>query len=97
MPFELTFSWDAAAVSIALCALVLTVLSHWATVRHHKLSVRPLLTTTVDHDTRLSAEGSTSQVVVTLANVGLGTAVIQRANLLLDDSVIAVKKPGDVG
>lgn len=97
MPPELTFSWDAAAVSVALCALALTILSHCATVRHHKLSVRPLLTTTTDYNTQTSPQGSACAVKIALANVGLGAAVIQRADLLLDGRVIAVKKPGDVG
>lgn len=97
MPLELTFSWDAAAVSVALCALGLTILSHCATVRHHKLSVRPLLTTTSDYDALTNPHGSTCVVTMTLANVGLGTAVIQRADFLLDGRVIAVKKPDDVG
>lgn len=98
-----TFSWDAAAVIVAVCALVLSILSQRAAVRsqeaaekHNKLSVRPRLTTSTNREFVTFGPRSGVQVLVSLANVGLGPAVIRSADALLDGNVVDVEVADDL-
>lgn len=98
-----TFSWDAAAVFVAACALILSILSQRAAARsqeaaekHNRLSVRPRLTSSTDQEHVVNGDGRATQVRATLANVGLGPAIIRRAEVLFDGIAMPVETADDI-
>ena len=64
------------SILIAVCALILTVIQSIQNRKHNRLSVKPILE--VNHH-RLFTERS-----IVIKNVGLGPAVINKCNLLID-------------
>lgn len=96
MPDLSAFTWDAAALVVALCALYLTIQSNKAAREHNKLSVLPRLTTTTVQNVLTDASGSLLQVRVVLMNVGLGPAVVKKSEVLLDDHAKPVESFADV-
>lgn len=78
--------WDALNPSsvIALCALMVAVVTVAARLRHDRLSVRPFLVLDLRApDTKVKANGLV--VTYVLTNKGLGPALVRRFEFLLDD------------
>jgi hypothetical protein len=71
----------AVSVLIAILALGFTIWQAKKTIKHNKLSVRPCLSLHVD-STKLE------QVIVTMANTGLGTAILNKMKVYVDDKEI---------
>lgn len=75
---------NAAAVVVAICALWLTIRSNRDTTKHNKLSVIPRLTTSTSFAKQGDGTYRSLKVRVVLKNVGLGPAVVNSADILLD-------------
>lgn len=97
MPEQSAIWWDAAAVFVAFCALVLTIKSHAATREHNRVSVRPRLATTVLTSRTPHLDGSVTLTLrALLTNVGLGPAVVKRSDVLLDGKEELAEEFADV-
>jgi hypothetical protein len=70
---------------IAVCALLLAVYTGLVARRHYRTSVRPYLIHRLD---RRPVEGNKASVDLTLANGGLGPAVIKKYKLKLDGKLV---------
>jgi hypothetical protein len=95
MDFLADLARDYAALLVSICALFLTINQSLATRKHNRLTVRPHLTSFVDHRPDPERQGITT-IKVTLSNNGLGPAIIQKFELLLDGVPIEHSEPGDL-
>lgn len=93
-----TFSLEAAALVVALCALYLTIQSNKTTREHNRLSVKPRLTTATMTNQTSYLDGSTKSLEfrVLLTNVGLGPAVVKKSEVMLDGKEAPVESFDDV-
>lgn len=89
------FSIDPGSAAIASLALFVSVHSAWATRQHNKLSLRPRLTTSTLRQKASDGLNSTLHVGVNLTNVGLGPAIVKKADVLLDGEVLPVSSSTD--
>lgn len=81
---DFTISVDSAALFVAGCALVATLVNDRANRVHNRLSVRPKLSVTTE-TRHLTVDGKlTLHVSAVLRNTGLGPAIIQHYLLLRD-------------
>lgn len=85
------FIGNHAAEIIALCALLFTGYSTYATRRHDRLSVKPHLTTFV-HRSQKPGEGF---LAISLLNNGLGPALIDSYEILIDGSPLKIKNSNE--
>lgn len=90
------FSIDPGSAFIAVLALFVSIHSAWETRKHSRLTVTPRLTTSTHGDSVSDDHGSTLQVSFTLANVGLGPAIVKAAEVLLDGVVVPATSSEDV-
>ena len=81
---------------VSVCALGLTLQQIWATYKHNRLSVRPLLATNLEKTRPLNAP---DVVVVTasIGNCGLGPAIIKKFEVLFDGIPLQANTPEELG
>ena len=65
-------------ILLSICAITLTVVQSMATRRHARLSVQPRL------EWRIDADDRAGMLTVSLANVGLGPAILKTVSILID-------------
>lgn len=90
------FSVDPGSAFVAALALFVSIHSAWETRQHSRLSVRPRLTTSTHRNVVSDDSGSTLQVSIKLANVGLGPTIVKAAEVLLDGVVVLASSSEDV-
>lgn len=89
------FNLNTASFIVSTCAIVLTFIQGRSTIKHNRISVRPMLTTTVaitplkDHPGVFVFEAS-------LLNSGLGPAFIKSYKILIDGNPIVAKHPQEL-
>jgi hypothetical protein len=85
MDFWINNSIALMSAFIALCAFILTILNSRQTIKHNKISVRPVLTTR-QHHYPSNKEGT---VAFELINAGLGAAIIKNFTLIYNDTTVS--------
>lgn len=87
-------NWDAVAVVVSLCALLLTVYTAWLSRRHNLISIRPRLASFVQNGLGNEPEGDPYlRIDVGLTNTGLGPALISSYELLVDGVPVPADEP----
>lgn len=91
-------NWCSQNVSliVSVCALWLTLQQIWATYKHNRLSVRPLLATNLEKTAPLNAP-DVVLVTASISNCGLGPAIIQKFEVLFGGVPLQAETPEQLG
>lgn len=86
-------NWDAAAVVVSVCALMLTCYTAWLSRHHNRVSICPRLVAFVERRLVTEPGGGHLIIDVGLTNTGLGPALISNYELLVDGSPAPADEP----
>ncbi len=83
------------SIWISVFALLLTMHQAWATRKHNRLCVQPILTThlRIEHD---AAGGKITRVIATLSNCGLGPAIVKSFEILVNNKPFVVSHADEI-
>lgn len=96
MPSFINWCSENGSLIVSICALGLTIQQIKATHKHNRLSVKPLLATTLVKD-NFSTNQDEWVVTASIRNCGLGPAIIKDFKVLLDGYSIRASTPDELG